>query len=269
MATTKGTELAIVDPTQYAVLQADPVYVADLLRETLGGGQIGARDFETFKVPSQGMTLWTVTDRLTGEVTTTPEIQGVIIHSKAPRAFWLEKFSGGGTPPDCSAEAGLIGDGMFGPGSDENPTGECRTCPMAKFGSAKTLWPEAAKSESQACKQNRLLFILRERGFLPAVIKGPPASLQGIKQYMLALASEGFAASSVVTRFMLEQDKAGGIVYSRIVPKFGQRLSPEAQQRVQGIAAQIRFALDGATFEGWRFDTDTDAVEGEAEPITV
>lgn len=265
MVAKQGAELAVIDPGQYAILAADPREVADVLREALGGSQIGPRDFQTFKVPSQGMTVWSYVDALTGEVVTTPEIQGVIVHNKLVRAFWEEKYSGGGVPPDCASDDGLLGHGLYGAGSDRNPSGACRSCPMAEFGSAAALWPGDGQTQAQACKANRLLFVLTADGFLPAVIKVPPASLKEIKQFILALASKGIAPTSAVVRFGLAAEKsATGLRYSKIVPRFGARLSRDQAAQVQGIAAQLRVALDGAVSPaGWTFLKDDGDEDGE------
>lgn len=262
MVTAKGTELALVEPGQYAILQADPREVAEVLREALGTNQITARDFQTYKVPSQGMTIWSTVDTLTGEAINAPEIHGVLIHNTMVRGFWQEQFSGGGVPPDCNSKDGLLGEGLYGVGSERHPTGACQTCPMAQYGSAKALWPPTDKqkpTEAQACKANRLLFLLTADGFLPVVIKVPPASLKEVKTFLLAMANKGMAPSSAVLRFTLEKDKnANALAYSKIVPRFGQRLAPAEADQVRGIAAQLRAAIDGVTEASWTFLADDD-----------
>lgn len=244
MVNTKRTEVALAPASAYAVMEADPAAMAEALAENLGGEQLNIWQMEMIKVPAGGVTQWQLLDPMTGKTTAAESIEGIIVHTKSIRSFWQAKFSNQSGPPDCSSEDAVIGRGAYGVGSERHPSGVCRACPMAQFGSAAALWPDQPGS-GQACKANRLLFIMREDSFLPAVIKAPPASLKRITRYMYALSNRGMPATSVITRFALVEERGGAAKHGEIEPTFVRRLSPEEHAKVKAYAEQLRPAIDG------------------------
>jgi hypothetical protein len=112
---------------------------------------------------------------------------------------------GGNTPPDCSSHDGDVGYGQ--------PGGDCFTCPLNQ-------WASAEGGGGKACKEKRMLFLLRASDLLPIVIQAPSTSIQPIKKYLLRLASQGLPYWSVLTSLSLEKgSNSAGIAFSRIAPK--------------------------------------------------
>jgi hypothetical protein len=198
----KEKEIArAAEEDKYLVLAEDSKNVASVLRDNLGiGGQIRTSDFDRIKVPSGGQLAWMVPG-LEGE---TPEktVSGILIYWRDSRVYWEHSFSdsGGGSPPQCSSDDGIRGIG--------DPGGECAACPLSQWGE---------DGEAQACRQVRVLFLLRPDAFLPVVVSCPPTSIAPIKKYFMRLASKGVPYYGVITQLGLESTQSvGGIKYARI-----------------------------------------------------
>jgi len=167
------------------------------------------------------------------------QIVGVIIAVKTPRAYWRESFdeTGGGVPPDCSADDGIVGIG--------DPGGDCARCPLARFGSD-------ARGRGQACKQMYMLFVLRHDSLLPMVITAPPTSFIVIRKYLLRLASNMKRCHQVESSFKLQKERnKDGITYAAIVPSLLRMLADAEATKMAEIAkamaphfSQMRPALD-------------------------
>ena len=208
----------------YMALQSDATNVLQTIRENIGNDRITDRDLDRIVVPLGGGLNWTV-PTLEGE-DSEKSLDGIIVHWTAPRAYWATGMDvGGNTPPDCSSHDGEIGYGQ--------PGGDCFICPLNQWGSAEG-------GGGKACKEKRMLFLLRASDLLPIVIQAPSTSIQPIKKYLLRLASQGLPYWSVMTSLSLEKGSNGaGIAFSRISPKSAGPI-PEEQR---GILAEYVQAI--------------------------
>lgn len=243
MSNEETTAIATIE-SQYPVLAGDTEAAMTTLRENLGGEMLSPSDLDVIKVPSSGVTHWSVPTIEEPDGSPQKEIEGVIVYQKIVRAYWkqgLEK-SGGGTPPDCKSDDNVHGIG--------DPGGLCAECPFSE-------WESDANGRGQACKQFRLLFLLRPGDTIPAIVRVPASSLNNAKKYLLRLAQANFHYGSVTTKLTLAKTKnAEGVEYSEIHFAKGQDLDPETFRKVQSYAELIRPALE-------RISVD-DAVESEA-----
>lgn len=242
MAQQKKTDIVPAD--KYAITTADQGDLMEILELNLGNKGLDRFDLDRIKVPAGGGTTWEI-PTLEG-VDETKAYEGIIVHWTEPRAYWHIGFdeSGGGTPPDCSSHDGVIGNGDFGPGSEENPTGHCDRCPMSDWGSAP------GDRRGQACKQMRVLFTVRPDSMLPDAVICPPTSIKPMRQYFLRLASRSVPFYSVITRLELERTRSGdGIQYSRITPSLGARLEPEQVEQIRPYAQAIKQAMSGVMID--------------------
>ena len=191
-----------VTPGTMAIAAHSPDDIRQIIRGNLGGSfNIG--DFDRIKVPLGGGTKWSVPD-IDGEVLTT-HITGVVIHWTTNRAFWAKGLDegGGDSPPDCNSKDGETGNG--------EPGGECATCEKNEFGSAK-------KGKGKACKEMKILFILREEDRLPLILVLPPTSILPFRKFMRRLASKAIPYWGIKTKITLEATKSeGGIAFSQAV----------------------------------------------------
>jgi len=214
------------EPLDYAIMNAEAQEIADAFAENVLGEQISAFDLDRITVPSgSGAAIWRV-PTLDGEEEL-KSLEGIIIYQRTTRAYWASALgeSGGGNPPDCSADDGVIGVGT--------PGGTCKYCPMAAFGSG-------ANGRKQACKQAKLLFILRRDSAIPLCLSVPPSSLKPLKQYMLRLSGAGVPFYGVVTALTLTRTKnADGIDYFEIVPAPLEVLSREDTARLRAVKERL------------------------------
>ena len=233
MATIKKAET-------FLALQSEATDVLQTIKENIGNDRITDRDLDRITVPLGGGINWTV-PTLEGE-DSTKSLDGIIVHWTSPRAYWTTGMEvGGNTPPDCSSHNGETGYG--------NPGGECFGCPLNAWGSAEG-------GSGKACKEKRMLFLLRSTDLLPIVIQAPSTSIQPVKKYLLRLASQGLPYWSVVTRLSLEKaSNATGIAFSRISPKSAGPV-PEEQR---GMLAEYVQAIKPII--GYMVNTDIDRDE--------
>jgi hypothetical protein len=236
MAKQTVEEKGLVTVNQFAALAVGNDF-AEVVAANIGSGGIAPFDLDRVKVPAGGGTQWTVTS-LAGEEQVS-EIDGVIVSWRRVRSYWRESFAetGGGTPPDCSSDDGIIGVG--------EPGGECSRCPLSKWGSA-------GNGRAQACSETKMLFLIREGDRLPIVISVPPSSLGPVSKYFLRLLSHGAPYYGVLTRLTLDRTKnKDGIAYSQIQPSMVSTLSPEECAKIKSYALGLQplFAAAAANVE--------------------
>lgn len=208
-----------------------PAEWQEVLSANLGGEAPGAFDLPRIRIPAGGGLAWTV-PTLDGPEPT-KALTGVIVMWHTSRGYWARSFedSGTGTPPDCSSS-----DGMNGVGT---PGGLCARCPQNEFGSA---------GAGKACKEARLLYIIRPGDILPTVIALAPMSIKPCKDYFLGLAAERRVPYyAVETTITLEQAKnAGGITYSRAKFTPGRTLADDEVQRIRAYRDSLSPVLSSS-----------------------
>jgi hypothetical protein len=249
MATpSKGTEL--VPFNDYSVAKVNATDLMEILQENVGG-QITEFDLQRASVPTGGMTAW-VLPSLDGDDEIVQHIDGVLVYHREPRAYWKLGIDegGGNNPPDCSSVDGKVGVG--------DPGGDCKTCPMAEWGSKNH-----GESRGQACKQMKLIFLLRPDSLLPMALFLPPTSIKPVRQYLLGLAAEGKHYSSAVTRLSLVKERsADGIEYAQVKLTRLATLDDEQVRSVREYSTGLRGALDTITVT----EADVASSESQSEP---
>ncbi|HDZ38112.1 MAG TPA: hypothetical protein ENH62_07485 [Marinobacter sp.] len=225
-----GTALAKIGDQEFAILKVGMAGMLESLRENIGDESLAPFELDRVKIPAGGTQAWTI-PTVDGEIVA-KDFTGVIVYHKLGRVYWRESIDdgGGNTPPDCCSDDNVTGIG--------EPGGECNKCPFAQFGSSN-------KGKGQACKQVKLLFVVRETALLPIVVSLPPTSLKPAKQYMLRLASNALPYYSVLTRFGLEKAINGsGVDYSRAVLSLAERLNPEQAAQFKKLSQELKPQLD-------------------------
>lgn len=236
--------------SDFEIANMDAEKMQEIINVNIGSGGISRFDLDRLKVPSGGSTKWEV-PTLEGQKTQ-KTVAGIVLHWKDVRAYWQDSYSGGGTPPDCYSDDAVVGVG--------NPGGKCNECPFSEFGSAE-------EGAGQACKQMRILFILREQDILPLALTAPPTSVQSVKKYFMRLASKGMPFYGCITEFNLEKDvNSNGVEYSVIKPAFGAKLSEEELKQVKGIREEIKPKLEQVDLEQGMAE---DGAEAETAPYDI
>lgn len=209
----------------------------EVMQENFGeNGGMQASDLDTIIIPSGGGSHWMIPS-LDGDE---PEkvLEGIIVAWAPSRRYWEKGLDDKDTekgPPQCSSDDGVHGNGEFGPRSAANPTGECETCPMNQFGTLDG-------KDGKACKEYRMLFMLRPETVLPMQVQLPVTSIPAIRKYFLRLSAKALPYYGLVTRLGLEQVKSA-FEYSRVVPEAGDRLSPEERAAAKAYGATIKAAM--------------------------
>jgi hypothetical protein len=212
-----------------------------IIQDNLGSaGQLSIGDLTRLTVPPGGGTAWEIPNPIAGSKPRhESELDVVIVFSKDQKAFWKEpigKDGGGGSPPDCRSTDMIHGVGDPGGYCNGGVDAQPEPCPFNVFGSANE-----GEGEGKACKDLRFLFILEGKSRLPKLLVVPPTSLKAVRRYYISLAESEMQYTDVVTRLELETDKnAGGVKYSRIVPKAVAELSDEEK----ATALMYRQALE-------------------------
>jgi len=226
-------EKAIVEAKDYSLMEMNAEHLTEVLSQNIGDGGLSRFDLDTVKVPSGGATTWEI-PTLEGE-DKSEEITGILVFWKDVRAYWEAEYDGSSNPPDCYSDDMKIGVG--------EPGGKCSECPFAEFGSAD-------KGEGQACKQIRILFMIRKDDILPLTIPAPPTSVGPIKKYFMRLASKGIPYYSIITKLSLEKaTNANGIKYSKIKPDFVEKLNKKTTQRIKEYQESIEPMLTEVQIE--------------------
>ncbi|MFZ2648624.1 MAG: hypothetical protein WA210_00835 [Burkholderiaceae bacterium] len=215
----------------YKIATYPPQKLVELVSANIAGG-ISAFDLTRIKVPAGGGITWMVPS-LDGPEEAAKTIDGVIVAWSDQRAFWRESFSGAGAPPDCASRDSRIGVG--------DPGGPCHKCAFAQFGSAPPKPGKTDAGRGQACKQMRLLFIVRPGDLLPIVVAAPPTSLKAMRDYFIKLAGAGIPYYQAITSLKLAQDKnADGIQYSLVEPRMASQLSDDEAARIKMFSDSLQ-----------------------------
>ena len=214
----QGGAVAVVrdpmDAATYRILnrsEEDIDKAMNVFQHNLRGQKMTDMDLPRAKVPPQGMTIWSIPSA-EGDVHT-EEITGILVEYTTPRAYWEKPMEPGSiSPPDCSSPDGIMGSAVRrGP---DGPGGPCHACPLSKFGS-----DPREDSNGHACKEKRMLFMLRPDSLMPLVVQAPSTSIRNVFDFTVGLANEEVPFQEVFTTLTLEKVNAGGIDYSKVALK--------------------------------------------------
>jgi hypothetical protein len=228
-AETENTELTIFD--RYTTLSGDTALIQEVLAENLAGEQLGVQDLPQIKVPTGGATSWEVPTPSGPQPMRS--LDAIILLTTRQRAFWTSQLAQQGTPPSCTSDDCLTGQGDNGQGQG---THDCIGCPQDEWGTRTA--PDGSEARGKACRETRVFYLLLPDLLLPAALRVPATSLRGSREYLLQLATAGLIYHQVVTRFSLERvQNAAGQPYSRVVLQQGPTLPQDVHVRMRGLVA--------------------------------
>ena len=229
--TTETTALTVLAEQNYALAQYSAEELKDVVTSNFQDEDLTPNDLDRVKMPSGGGKTCLIPTP-DGEEEATKTIEGVIVAYRKGRVYWEESFegSGGGNPPDCFSEDGNYGNG--------NPGGECKTCALNQFGSDK-------HERGKACKEMRLLYVLRPNSLLPIVVPLPPTSITPFKQYLQRLTSAAVRYSRVLTEIGLkEAQNKDNIKYSQATFKLLEKLDPTSVDHITAYSESFLKAFE-------------------------
>lgn len=172
----------------------------DELAEDMDGLHL---NFPKVKIPSGGMLQFEVP----GDDPENPEysktLEGVILFNHASYAYWPEGSEyDENTAPLCTSVDGRQGIG--------DPGGACAACYLNRFGTA----PDGT-GKGKACKNMRVLYLLRDGAFMPLQLTLPPTSIRPFNDfYSLCFASRRRGTCGSVVQIGLKKMNNGKDDYS-------------------------------------------------------
>lgn len=285
MTSTPGTDVAVFDvstskfPALFADQEGGDAEIAELMADNLGEDGIQMGDLPRLHVPSGGGRVWELPGGDDEDAVAVAFVAGVIIHKQKTRSMWFKQMGGGeeNGPPDCGSDDAVLGNpgGAFGVGSAQHPTGDCESCPMNAWGSARPV--DGVAQKGKGCKEQLQLWILQEGAILPTQISLPPTSLKAWRLFVTQLLAANQSVHQVVTKFALKALEANGNKYSAVSPsvvrvldkaervgakRFGAtikgRLEAQAQARRDAAEVEANASDAGAGADVWRSDAVPD-----------
>lgn len=123
--------------------------------------------FPRVKIPGGGVPQFKMPGEDPDHPTYVSEIEGIILFNHSANAYWPEgEEYDDNTPPQCQSLDGKQGCG--------NPGILCASCGYNEFGSS---------GKGKACKNMRMLYILRDGEFMPIQLALPPTSIKPFKNF--------------------------------------------------------------------------------------
>lgn len=173
-------------------------FTQDELAEDMEGLNLG---FQRVKIPGGGMLQF----ELPGDDPDNPEyvktLEGVIVYSHNSNSYWPEGHEyDENTPPQCQSPDGKLGYGA--------PGGLCQGCPNNCFGTGPN-------KRGKACKNMRVLYLLRSGDFMPIQLSLPPTSIRPYTDFVnAAFLSRRRGVCSAVVQIGLKKMNNGKDDYS-------------------------------------------------------
>lgn len=208
-------------------------FTGDELADEMDGLRL---NFPKVKIPSGGMLQFEVP----GDDPENPEysktLEGVILFNHASGAYWQEGSEyDENTSPLCSSVDGRVGIG--------EPGGTCAVCPLNQFGSALD-----GSGKGKACKNMRVLYLLRDGDFMPLQLTLPPTSIRPFNDfYSLCFASRRRGTCGSVVQIGLKKMNNGRDDYSvatfRKVTDFTGEELAQMKAYAEGFKEQVKIML--------------------------
>lgn len=230
--------------------QADMQWLSDAMSEDCAGIDL---QFDRIKIPAGGSTAFEIPSADGDDNEMVKEITGVILYNHPANAYYTDKYTGGSNPPDCGSFDGIHGSG--------NPGGNCKNCPFNKFGSGE--------GKSKACKNRRMLYILREGELFPVILNLPVGSSGTYKNYVKRLLAQRTSLSRVVTSISLKKAMSdSNIAYSQASFKFVRTLTDKEIESLAPLIEQMKTYATNLTAADLIEDKETPLIDAETGEIT-
>lgn len=232
---TETTAVAKLDAlAEYKIANLGDVNLAEIIEANTGGEGFDLANLIQVTIPAGGGTTFEIVNPVTG-IESVRELEGVIIFWNDRRSYWMKDLDelgeGDDKFPDCFSANAKEGVG--------NPGGDCRICQFAQW--------DSAPGGGQACKSQRLFFLIRPGDNLPIIVRAAPTSIAPSKKYLFGLAAELIPYWRIVTKLTLEPQGSGQIKYSTLNFEAGSKLSDEDLSLFEGYRDEILPTLKTST----------------------
>ena len=189
---------ALAERTAFIIPKvSDSKFSSAELADDMDGLQLS---FQRAKIPGGGVLQF----ELPGEDPENPDyvqtLEGVILFNHSANSYWPAGSEyDDNTPPQCQSVDGKVGYG--------DPGGICEACDYNKFGSD----PNGGK----ACKNMRVLYLLRSGEMMPIQLSLPPTSIRPYTTFVnSAFLLRGRRVCSGLVQIGLRKGSSNGFTYS-------------------------------------------------------
>ena len=201
-------------------------FTAEELAEDMDGLSMS---FSRIKIPSGGGKFFEIPTDDPDNPESATTLEGVILHHHAHCAYWPAGSDDEDNKPLCSSVDGKTGIG--------EPGGACAACQLNTFGTA-------AKGAGKACKNMRVIYLLRSGEYLPIQINLPPTSIRPFNDFCTkAFALRRRASYGSIVRIGLRQESNGKEDYSVATFRRVADFSGEKLQQVKAYSNNFKDQL--------------------------
>lgn len=182
------------------------------------------------KIPSGGMLQFEVTGDNPDEPDYEKTLEGVLMYAHCANVYWPEGSEyDDDAPPLCQSVDGKTGFGA--------PGGMCQDCMLNQYGSD-------SRGAGKACKNMRVIYLLRSGESMPIQLSLPPTSLRGYNDYVsAAFLNRRRGICSGITQITLKKTSSGGHDYSVAVFKKIRDFTGEELAAARAISAGFRMQI--------------------------
>ena len=223
MGTEEKNEVAVAGSFDLVTLTGE---IAEAIAEEMDG--LGNIPFDRVKIPAGGGLAFDLPGEDEEHPESAAELVGVLLHHHPVNAYWPDAFSGANEAPECSSLDGKTG--------VVRETGEIKDCSARPYNQYRD------DGTGKACKNIHRVYLLREGNPVPLMLSLPPTSLKFLRDYLgKRVLLKGMRCYSCVTKITLKKEKnAAGIVYSRAVFTFVEKLSDEQIKAAKEMSEQLK-----------------------------
>lgn len=190
---------ALAERTSFIIPKvSDSKFSSAELADDMDGLQLS---FQRAKIPGGGVLQF----ELPGEDPENPDyvqtLEGVILFNHSANSYWPAGSEyDDNTPPQCQSVDGKVGYG--------DPGGICEACDYNKFGSDPN-------GGGKACKNMRVLYLLRSGEMMPIQLSLPPTSIRPYTTFVnSAFLLRGRRVCSGLVQIGLRKGSSNGFTYS-------------------------------------------------------
>lgn len=210
-------------------------FTQEELAEDMDGLQMS---FPRIKIPGGGSLQFEIPSDDPENPDYAKTLEGVILFNHPNNAYWPEGNEyDDSTAPLCSSVDAKQGIG--------EPGGSCVSCALNQFGSA-------AEGAGKACKNMRVLYLLRSGEFMPLQVTLPPTSLKPFREFMnqsfmlRRRATYGSVVQIGLKKMSNGKDDYSVATFRRLYDFSGEELA-QIRQFADSFKEQIRMMLQQRT----------------------
>lgn len=231
-------------------------FTQEELAEDMDGLQMS---FPRVKIPAGGALMFELPSDDPENPDYVKNLEGVILFNHPNNAYWPEgsEYDDSATPL-CSSVDAKQGIG--------EPGGSCVSCALNQFGSA-------AEGNGKACKNMRVLYLLRSGEIMPLQVTLPPTSLKPFREFMnqsfmlRRRATYGSVVQIGLKKMSNGKDDYSVATFRRLYDFSGEELA-QIRQFADGFKEQIRMMLQQrATINETQHDTGCDYGNSNVEVL--